>query len=46
MKKRRVSVYQVAAALKQVEIWMPVADLIRGLCIAMLTFYRWKKQHD
>jgi len=31
------------AALKRVEIGMPVADLIRQLGISEQTYYRWKK---
>ena len=45
MKKRRYSTEQIVAALKQVELGLPVADLIRQLGIAELTYYRWKKQY-
>ncbi|MBB5405049.1 transposase-like protein [Paraburkholderia atlantica] len=31
------------AALKQAELGMPVADLIRQLGISEQTYYRWKK---
>jgi putative transposase len=33
-------------ALKQVELGMPVADLIRKLGISEQTFYRWKKDYS
>ena len=45
MKRKRFSVEQIVAALKQVELGMPVADLIRRLGISEVTFYRWKKQY-
>ena len=45
MKKRRYSTEQIVAALKQVELGLPVADLIRQLGIAEMTYYRWKKQY-
>ena len=44
MKRKRFSVEQIVAALKQVELGMPVADLIRRLGISEVT-YRWKKQY-
>lgn len=45
MKKRRYSTEQIVAALKQVELGLPVADLIRQLGISEMTYYRWKKQY-
>jgi putative transposase len=45
VKRKRCSVEQIVAALKQVELGMPVADLIRRLGISEATFYRWKKQY-
>ena len=33
------------AVLKQAELGMPVADLIRQIGISEQTFYRWKKQY-
>ena len=45
MKRKRFSVEQIVAALKQVELGMPVADLIRRLGISEVTYYRWKKQY-
>jgi len=43
VKRRRFSIEQVAAALRQVEMGMPVADLVRQLGISELTFQRWMK---
>lgn len=43
MRKSRFSVEQIVAVLKQVEMGMPVGDLIRQLGISEQTFYRWKK---
>jgi|SRR5688500_3409128 len=45
MKKKRFSVEQIVAVLKQAELRMPVADLIRQVGISEQTFYRWKKQY-
>jgi putative transposase len=45
MKKKRFSVEQIVAVLKQAELGMPVADLIRRVGISEQTFYRWKKQY-
>jgi putative transposase len=45
MKKKRFSVEQIVAVLKQTELGMPVADLIRQVGISEQTFYRWKKQY-
>ena len=45
MRKSRFSVEQIVAALKQVELGMPVADLIRKLGISEQTFFRWKKDY-
>jgi putative transposase len=43
MKKKRFSVEQIVATLKQAELGMPVADVTRQLGISEQTFYRWKK---
>ena len=43
MKRKRYSVEQITAAVKQVEMGMPVAELIRRMGISEQTFYRWKK---
>lgn len=45
MKKKRFSVERIVAVLKQAEMGMPVADVIRQTGIAEQTFYRWKKQY-
>ena len=45
MKKRRYSTDQIVAALKQVELGLPVADMLRQLGISEMTYYRWKKQY-
>ena len=45
MKRKRFSVEQIVAVLKQAELGMPVADLIRQVGISEQTFYRWKKEY-
>ena len=45
MKKKRYSVEQIVSILKQAELGLPVADLIRQVGISEQTFYRWKKQY-
>ncbi len=45
MKRKRFSVEQIVAILKQAEMGMPVSDLIRRIGIAEQTFYRWKKRY-
>ena len=45
MKKKRYSVAQIVAAVKQHELGMSVADIARKLGIAEQTFYRWKQQY-
>jgi putative transposase len=45
MKKKRFSIEQIGAVLKQAELGMPVGDLIRQVGISEQTFYRWKKQY-
>jgi putative transposase len=45
MKRKRFSVEQIVAVLKQTEIGTPVADLIRHLGIAEQTFCRWKQRY-
>jgi len=45
VKKKRFAVEQIVAVLKQAEMGMPVADLIRQIGISEQTFYRWKKQY-
>jgi putative transposase len=43
MKRKRYSAEQITAAVKQVEMGMPVAELIRRMGVSEQTFYRWKK---
>ena len=45
MKRKRYSVEQIVAAVKQHELGVSVADIARKLGIAEQTFYRWKKQY-
>jgi putative transposase len=45
MKRKRFSVEQIVAVLKQAELGMPVADVTRQIGISEQTFYRWKKQY-
>jgi len=45
MKRKRFSVEQIVGILKQAEVGVPVAEVIRKACIAEQTFYRWKKQY-
>jgi len=44
MKRKRFSVEQIVAIVKQAEMGMPVAELIRRVGISEQMFYRWKKQ--
>ncbi len=43
MKRKRFSVEQMVAVVKEAEPGTPVADLIRKVGISEQTFYRWKK---
>jgi putative transposase len=45
MKRKRFSTEQIVAAMKQHELGMPAAEIIRKLGIAEQTFYRWKRQY-
>ena len=45
MKRKRLSVEQIVAILKQSEVGVPVAELIRHVGISEQTFYRWKKHY-
>ena len=45
MKRKRYSVEQIVAILKQAEVGVPVAELIRQVGISEQTFLRWKKQY-
>ena len=46
MRESRFSIEQIVAVLKQIELGMPVADVIRQLGISEQTFYRWKKLYS
>jgi len=46
IKKKGLSVEQIVALLKQAELGLPVADLIREVGITEQTFYRWKKKYS
>ena len=45
VKRKRFSVEQIVAVVKQAELGMPVADVIRQTGISEQTFFRWKKQY-
>jgi len=45
VKRKRFSVEQIVAVLKQAELGMAVSDLTRQMGISEQTFYRWKKQY-
>ncbi len=45
MERKQYSVEQIVAALKQAELGMPMADLVRQVGISEQTYYRWKKQY-
>jgi len=45
VKRKRFSVDQIVAVLKQADVGVPVAELIRKVGISEQTFYRWKKQY-
>lgn len=45
MKRKRFSVEQIVAVLKQAEVGVPVAQLIRQVGITEQTLYRWRKQY-
>lgn len=45
MKRKRFSVEQIVAVLKQAELGVPVAELIRQVGITEQTLYRWKKHY-
>jgi putative transposase len=45
VKRKRFSVEQIVAVLKQAEVGVPVAELIRQVGISEQTLYRWKKQY-
>ena len=45
MKRKRFSVEQIVGVLKQAEVGVPVAELIRKVGISEQTFCRWKKEY-
>jgi putative transposase len=45
VKKKRFSVEQIVGVLKQAEVGVPVAELIRKVGISEQTFYRRKQQY-
>ena len=45
MKRKRYSIEQIVAAVKQHEAGTSAADISRKLGIAEQTFYRWKQQY-
>jgi len=45
VKRKRFAREQIVAVLKQAEVGVPVAELIRQGKISEQTLYRWKKQY-
>ena len=45
MRKRRFNVEQMIGVLKQAEVGVPVAEVIRKAGISEQTFYRWKAKY-
>lgn len=45
MKRKRFSIEQIVAVLKQAEVGVPVVEVCRQVGITEQTFYRWKKQY-
>jgi putative transposase len=45
VKRKRFSVEQIVGVVKQAEVGVPVAELIRQVGISEQTFYRWKKRY-
>jgi putative transposase len=43
VKRKRFSVEQIVAVLKQAEVGVPVVEVCRQVGITEQTFYRWKK---
>lgn len=46
MKKNRFAVEQIVSILKQAELGIPIAELIRQVGVSEQTFYRWKKEYS
>jgi len=45
VKRKRFSVEQIVAVVKQAEMGISVPELIRQVGISEQTFYRWKKRY-
>jgi putative transposase len=45
VKRKRYSVEQIVATLKQIELGMPIAQAARHLGVSEQAIYRWKKQN-
>ena len=45
MKRKRFSVEQIIAVLKQAEVGVPVVEVCRQVGITEQTFYRWKAKY-
>lgn len=45
MKRKRFSVEQIVAVVKQAEMGISIPELIRQVGISEQTFYRWKKRY-
>jgi putative transposase len=43
--KKKFSVEQIVSVLKQAEVGVPIAELIRKVGISEQTFYRWKSKY-
>jgi putative transposase len=46
VKRKRFSVEQIVAVLKQAELGLPIGELVRQVGISEQTYYRWKKQYS
>ena len=44
MKKKRFSVEQIVATLKQIELGLPISQAARQFGVSEQAIYRWKKQ--
>ena len=44
MKKSRFTEEQIASAVRQAELGIPVAEICRRMGVTEVSFYRWKKQ--
>jgi putative transposase len=46
VRKKRFSAERIVAILKQAELGIPVAELIRQVGVSERTFYQWKKKYS